>query len=82
MPILLYHPDSICGNGIYVLDAERENVKFGMIKLGVKNENSILIKTGICISNKGKIICKGERGIGNHFMFLTALTKGKLSKVQ
>ena len=36
-----------------------------MLKLGVKNENSILTKTGICISNNGKIILKGAGVIGN-----------------
>lgn len=65
LPILLYRPGSISGNGMYVLDVEREKVKFGMLKLGVKNENSILTKTGICISNSGKVIFKGSGVIGN-----------------
>ena len=65
LPILLYRPGSISGNGMFVLDVEREKVKFGMLKLGVKNENSILTKTGICISNNGKIIFKGAGVIGN-----------------
>lgn len=73
LPILLYHPGAICGNGSYVLDIERDKVKFGMLKLGVKHENSILTKTGICISNAGKIVFKGAGVIGNG----CSLTVGK-----
>ena len=65
LPILLYHPGTICGNGSYILDVEHDKVKFGMLKLGVKNENSVLTKTGICISNSGKLIFKGSGVIGN-----------------
>lgn len=65
LPILLYHPGTICGNGSYVLEVERNKLKFGMLKLGVKNENSILSQTGICLSNFGKIIFKGSGVIGN-----------------
>lgn len=65
LPILLYHPGTICGKGSYIIDVDQGKVKFGMLKLGVKNENSILTKTGICISNLGKVIFKGSGVIGN-----------------
>ena len=73
LPIFLYHPGAICGNGSYVLDVEMDKIKFGMLKLGVKNENSIITKTGICISNAGKIVFKGSGVIGNG----CSLTVGK-----
>ena len=65
LPILLYHPGTICGYGSYIIDVEQDKVKFGMLKLGVKNENSVLTRTGICISNSGKLIFKGSGVIGN-----------------
>lgn len=65
LPILLYHPGRICGSGSYVLEVPTKRIKFGMLKLGVKNENSILTKTGISISNNGKIIFRGSGVIGN-----------------
>lgn len=73
LPILLYHPGRIDGYGTWVLDVKNEMVKFGMLKLGVKNENSILTQTGISISNFGKIIFKGSGVIGNG----VSLTIGK-----
>lgn len=65
LPILLYHPGSISGRGFFVLDVSMRDIKFGMLKFGVKNENSILSKTGICISNNGKLVLKGSGVIGN-----------------
>lgn len=65
LPILLYHPGEINGVGAYVLDIPKEKVRFGMLKFGIKNENSILSKTGVCISNNGKLILKGSGVIGN-----------------
>lgn len=65
LPILLYHPGTICGSGKYVLDVPTDKVKFGMLKLGIKNETSILDRTGICISNSGTLVIKGAGVIGN-----------------
>lgn len=78
LPMLLYHPGTIRGKGTYILDVEQGKVKFGMLKLGVKNENSILTKTGICISNSGKIIFKGSGVMGNG----CSLTIGKNATLQ
>lgn len=48
-----------------MIDVSMREIKFGMLKLGIKNENSILSKTGICISNNGKLVLKGSGVIGN-----------------
>ncbi len=65
LPILLYHPGNISSKGIIVIDVPMQDIKFGMLKFGVKNENSILTQTGISISNQGKFIIKGAGVIGN-----------------
>lgn len=73
LPVLLYHPGTLSGRGTFVIDVPTKNIKFGMLKFGVKNENSILTQTGISISNHGKFILKGSGVIGNG----TSITIGK-----
>lgn len=65
LPILLYHPGTISGGGTYVIDVPMQDIKFGMLKFGIKNESSVLTVTGISISNLGKFVLKGSGVIGN-----------------
>lgn len=78
LPILLYHPEGICGNGLYVIDVPLEEIKFGMLKLGVKNEESVLTKTGVVISNFGTLIFKGAGVLGNGCSLIIG-NQGRLS---
>lgn len=78
LPILLYNPGRIYGNGLYVIDVPLGNIKFGMLKLGVKNEESILTKTGVAISNFGTLIFKGAGVLGNGCSLIIG-NQGRLS---
>lgn len=78
LPILLYNPGRIYGNGLYVIDVPLGNIKFGMLKLGVKNEESILTKTGVVISNFGTLIFKGAGVLGNGCSLIIG-NQGRLS---
>lgn len=78
MPILLYNPGRIYGNGLYVIDIPLDEIKFGMLKLGVKNEESILTKTGVVISNFGTLIFKGAGVLGNGCSLIIG-NQGRLS---
>lgn len=78
LPILLYNPGRIYGNGLYVIDVPLGNIKFGMLKLGVKNEESILTKTGVVISNSGTLIFKGAGVLGNGCSLIIG-NQGRLS---
>lgn len=73
LPILLYRPGNISCRGAIVIDVPMRDIKFGMLKFGVRNENSILTETGISISNQGKFVLKGSGVIGNG----TSITIGK-----
>ena len=78
LPILLYNPGRIYGTGLYVIDVPLGNIKFGMLKLGVKNEESILTKTGVVISNSGTLIFKGAGVLGNGCSLIIG-NQGRLS---
>ncbi len=65
LPVLLYLSGETSGNGSYLIDIPLENIRFGMLKFGVRNENSILSKTGLCIHNDGVFVLKGSGVIGN-----------------
>lgn len=78
LPILLYNPGRIYGNGLYVIDIPLEEIKFGMLKLGVRNEDSILTKTGVVISNFGTLIFKGAGVLGNGCSLIIG-NQGRLS---
>jgi len=65
LPILLYNPGKIRGKGSFVLNIRKEDIKFGMIKLGLKHEDCILSKVGIAIRNDGKIEFRGSGLLGN-----------------
>lgn len=78
LPILLYNPGRIYGNGLYVIDILLEEIKFGMLKLGVRNEDSILTKTGVVISNFGTLIFKGAGVLGNGCSLIIG-NQGRLS---
>ena len=65
LPILLYHPASIKGKGIVVLNVNKENIKMGMIKLGLKHEECVLSRIGVSICNEGTIEFNGSGLLGN-----------------
>ena len=65
LPIQLYHPASIKGKGIVVLNVNKENIKMGMIKLGLKHEECVLSRIGVSICNEGTIEVNGSGLLGN-----------------
>lgn len=62
LPILLYKPNFLELNGSVVI--ESENIRFGMIKLGMYT-SALFPNSGIVIKNEGEIIFKGKCYIGN-----------------
>lgn len=62
LPILIYGICKLKGNGIYKI---ADICKFGMIKLGIKNESTCTSVWGVSIVNDGTITLEGSGVLGN-----------------
>lgn len=66
LPILLFKSSLKIKKGKILLDVDQKNIKFGMLKLGLKHSGNIISSKGICINlNSGNLIFKGSGIIGN-----------------
>lgn len=63
-PILLFR-SKIDFSGKILLDTEKSNVRFGMIKIGINHENCLKNKGGFSLQGNGTIIFKGSFIMGN-----------------
>ena len=66
LPILLYGHSTInVRNGKVRINIERNKLRFGIIKLGIRHEISCISNIGVQIENYGTIIFNGSMLIGN-----------------
>ncbi len=65
-PILLFKSELKIKNGKVIIDVEKDKIKFGMLKLGLRHSVNVMSHRGICIwLNNGNLIFKGAGLIGN-----------------
>ncbi len=66
LPILVFKSKLKIKKGKISLDVDQKDIKFGMLKLGLKHSDNIISNKGICINlNSGDLVFKGSGIIGN-----------------